>query len=121
MNIGSYFEIPVSDLERAMIFYSGVFECEFQRDSIHGNEMAFFPFRDGALGITGALAKGEIYKPSVSGTLVYLSTLDVERTLKKVLERGGEVLFPKTEVCNYGWVAEFKDCEGNRVALFQRK
>lgn len=120
-NVGSYFEIPVDDLERAMKFYSYVLGCEFSKDVIHGNEMAFFPFDNKAQGITGALAKGEIYRPSVSGTLIYLATADIEQALKRVTEKGGETLFPKTEVPNYGWVAEFKDSEGNRTALFQKK
>ena len=119
-NIGAYFEIPVSDINRAMKFYSAVFQCDFVKDNIHGNEMAFFPFDSSGTGITGALAKGDIYKPSVSGTLIYLSTGDIEATLAKIVGLGSEILFPKTEVQGYGWVAEFKDCEGNRVALFQR-
>jgi len=120
-NIGSYFEIPVNDLERAMKFYSFVFSCDFSLEVIHGNEMAFFPFNDGAPGITGALCKGEIYKPSIMGSLIYLHTSNIEETLKKVTEKHGEVLFPKTPVTGIGFVAEFKDCEGNRVALFQRQ
>lgn len=119
-NIGSYFEIPVENLDRAMKFYSSVFECSFEKDNIHGNEMAFFPFDQKSQGVTGALAKGETYKPSISGTLVYLSTTDLEKTIGKIAEAGGDILFPKTEVPSYGWVAEFKDSEGNRVGLFQR-
>jgi predicted enzyme related to lactoylglutathione lyase len=119
-NIGTYFEIPVNDLERAMKFYSHVFGCGFSKDVIHGNEMAFFPFNEGS-GITGALAKGDIYKPSTSGTLIYLATADIEDALRRIVEKGGEILFPKTEVPNYGWVAEFKDSEGNRIALFNKK
>jgi uncharacterized protein len=119
-NLGTYFEIPVVDLDRAMKFYSYVFECDFTEDQIHGNEMAFFPLEDRGIGISGALAKGEIYKPSTSGTLIYLSTPNLEVTIRKLAVVGGEILFPKTEVTGYGWVAEFKDCEGNRVALFQR-
>ncbi|MFZ4715438.1 MAG: VOC family protein [Bacteriovoracaceae bacterium] len=120
-NIGTYFEIPVNDLERAIKFYSYVFDCDFSKDVIHGNEMAFFAFDDKGPGITGALVKGEIYKPSISGTLIYLSTSNIEEALRKAKEKGGEVLFPKTDVPNYGSVAEFKDSEGNRTALFQKK
>jgi len=119
-NIGTYFEIPVNDLDRAMKFYSAVFSCDFSKEVIHGNEMAFFPFSGSGPGISGALAKGEIYKPSFTGTLIYLSTADVEKTLTLVTDQGGEVLFPKTPVPDLGFVAEFKDCEGNRVALFQK-
>ena len=120
-NIGTYFEIPVNDLDRAIKFYSAVFECEFTKETIHGNEMAFFPFDDQKAGITGGLAKGESYKPSLDGSLVYLSTKDIDGTLKRVLVAGGTTLFPKTLVPGLGYSAEFRDSEGNRVALFQRQ
>jgi predicted enzyme related to lactoylglutathione lyase len=120
-NIGSYFEIPATNLERAMTFYSSVFGCEFSRENIHGNEMALFPYNGDDSGITGALAKGEVYRPSTSGTLIYLSTVDIDKTLEKVKTHGGEILFPKTAAGEYGYVAEFKDVEGNRIALFEGK
>ena len=118
-NIGTYFEIPVSNLERAMKFYSEVFEVEFSRDNIHGNEMAFFPFFDSGEGITGALCQGEIYKPSTEGSLIYFSTTSIENHMNKAIELGGEQLFEKTLVPDLGYSAEFKDCEGNRIALFE--
>ena len=120
-NIGSYFEIPVTNLDRAIKFYSTVFGCDFSKEEIHGNQMALFPFNGKNSGITGALAKGEIYKPSTSGTLIYFSTNDIETTLEKVKSHGGEILFPKASAGKYGYVAEFKDIEGNRVALFENK
>ncbi len=120
-NIGSYFEIPVLDLDRAMKFYSSVFNCEFTKERIHGNEMALFPFNGNKPGITGALAKGEIYKPSTSGSLIYLSTSNIDKALEKITSQGGEILFPKTAAGEYGYVAEFKDLDGNRIALFESK
>ncbi len=119
-NLGSYFEIPVTDIERAISFYQSAFGVKFFRDTIHENEMAFFPLKKGSSGIAGALAKGQVYKPSTNGTLIYLNSENIDESLRKILELGGEVLFPKTEVASYGWVAEFKDCEGNRIALFQK-
>jgi predicted enzyme related to lactoylglutathione lyase len=65
------------------------------------------------------LAKGKTYKPSASGTLIYLATEDIEKTLEKVKSQGGEILFPKTAAGEYGFVAEFEDVEGNRIALFE--
>ena len=70
-NIGTYFEIPVTDLNRSIDFYSFVFGHEFLKDVIHNCEMAFFPFEEGA-GITGALGKGEIYKPFITSPLIEL-------------------------------------------------
>lgn len=112
-----YFEIPVLDIERAIQFYSAVFSFDFERDTIHGNEMAFFPLSEDNNGISGALAKGKIYQPTINGTLVYFRTEDINETLELALKNGGEVLFPITSNGEFGSVAEFKDCEGNRIAL----
>jgi len=38
-----YFEIPVSDLDRAVRFYTSVFAHDFERSQIDGYEMALFP------------------------------------------------------------------------------
>jgi predicted enzyme related to lactoylglutathione lyase len=56
-----YFEIPVNDIDRAMIFYQKVFGFQFERTSIDGNEMAMFPNVEDGFGISGALAKGDSY------------------------------------------------------------
>ena len=115
-----YFEIPVNDMDRAIEFYSTVFDFTFEKNIIDHNEMAFFPFEDGARGITGALAKGEIYIPTLQGILIYFSTNDIDLMLEKVITYGGEILYPKTSNGELGYVAEFKDCEGNRIALHQK-
>ena len=118
-NLGTYFEIPVNDMERAINFYSKVFDVEFSKETIHGCEMAFIPYSEGE-GISGSLAKGEIYKPSIEGSLIYLSTTSIDETMAKAIQNGGEELFPKTSVSELSFSAEFKDCEGNRIALFER-
>jgi len=91
-----YFEIPVNDMERAINFYKAVFHFDFAKEIIDNNEMALFPFTAGNSGITGALAKGEIYKPTKDG------------------------VDPKTDN-GIGFVAEFQDSEGNRIAIHQDK
>lgn len=115
-----YFEIPVNDIQRAVSFYSNVFEITFEMDEIDGNQMALFPFQEGVTGITGALAKGDIYKPTLSGTLIYFKCCDIDKTLSLATASGADILYPKT-ISNDGTyaVAEIKDCEGNRIALHQ--
>jgi predicted enzyme related to lactoylglutathione lyase len=120
MNPVVYFEIPVIDMNRAIDFYGGVFGFDFTQENIHGNEMAFFPLDSSLQGITGGLAKGEIYKPTKEGVLIYFFTQDIDKTLAHVLELGGMVLFPKTSAGKYGFVAEFQDSEGNRIGLSQK-
>jgi predicted enzyme related to lactoylglutathione lyase len=110
-------EIPVDDLDRAVRFYEVVFSFTLERAEVDGNEMAWFPTHDGAPGISGALAKGESYTPSINGTRIYFIVDDIDATLAKVHAAGGKTMYPKTSVGELGWVAEFEDCEGNRIAL----
>ena len=117
----SYFEIPVQDLEKAIKFYNSVFGFEFEKDDIDGNEMAFFPQLENGKGISGALAKGETYKPSKTGTLIYFDTENIDEILIKVGKNGGKTLYPKTSIGELGFVAEFEDCEGNKIGIHQNK
>jgi uncharacterized protein len=112
-----YFEIPVDDLDRATRFYGEVFGYAFERATVDGNEMAWFPIDDDAPGISGALAKGESYTPSTQGTRVYFSTDNIDDVLAKAYACGGRTLYPKTAIGELGWVAEFEDSEGNCIAL----
>lgn len=114
-----YFEIPVIDIERAISFYSAVFNYQFEKDVIDNNEMGLFPFADQTMGISGALAKGEIYRPTKNGVVIYFKTLDIDKTLIRVINNGGSILYPKTSNGPLGFVAEFEDSEGNRIALHQ--
>lgn len=115
-----YFEIPVTDLERAQEFYSHVFGFRFEKEMIDDYEMLLFPFEETGSGISGALAKGDVYQPTRKGIILYFRTQDIDLTLEKVLEKGGKILYPKTVNRKHGFaVAEFEDSEGNRIALHQ--
>ena len=114
-----YFEIPVRDMERAIQFYKSVFHFEFEKTIIDENEMALFPFTDTHLGISGALAKGKIYRPTKEGVLLYFKTETIEETLQLATKNGGKILYPKTSNGELGFVAEFEDSEGNRIGLHQ--
>ncbi|MEM7570019.1 MAG: VOC family protein [Pseudomonadota bacterium] len=59
----SYFEIPVSDMQRAVAFYSGVFEITLERTTLDGYEMALFP-DEGDRAANGALAKATSMSPA---------------------------------------------------------
>jgi predicted enzyme related to lactoylglutathione lyase len=117
-NFGAYFEIPVVDMDRAIVFYQSLLDIELERGSIHDYEMAFFPYEHDAVGISGALAKGDVYKPSIDGVFLYLQIEDIDATISKAVILGSEVLLDKTEAESC-FVAEIKDSEGNRICLKQ--
>ncbi|MGY4024939.1 VOC family protein [Aeromonas rivuli] len=121
MNIAMNFEIPVTDMARAIGFYSRVFGIPFERADIDDNEMALFPLCEGMAGCSGALAKGESYVPSLDGARIYLSVADIEQTMTRVLQCEGKILYPITQVSDGIRVAECQDCEGNRIALQQSR
>ncbi|MDR2274654.1 MAG: VOC family protein [Sphingobacterium sp.] len=120
-NPGVYFEIPVLDMERAVRFYHELFSFSFDLEEFDGIHMAYFPFEEKSLGITGALAKGEIYQPTHHGILLYLHIGDVMETLRKAEKLGAKILYPATFHEELGFaVAEIEDSEGNRIGLHQR-
>ncbi|MBW3521046.1 VOC family protein [Chryseobacterium sp. NKUCC03_KSP] len=115
-----YFEIPVTNIERAEKFYMNVFNFKFEKEIIDDHEMMLFPFEETQSGISGALAKGDVYKPTKDGVIIYFKTQNIDSTLKKVLENKGKILYPKTVNEKHGFaVAEFEDSEGNRIALHE--
>jgi uncharacterized protein len=121
MNAVTYFEIPVTDMERATRFYEAVFELDLERQKIDGYDMALFPFAPDAPGATGALAKGDVYVPAKAGPVVYFGVDDIEALLSRALASGGKVLYPKKDVGQFGFVAEFEDSEGNRIAVHSKR
>ncbi len=114
-----HFEIPVLDIDRAVDFYSKAFETELRKENMDGYEMAFFKYDDTKYGSGGALVKGDVYKPSKEGVFVYFGVDSIENTLKLVQANGGKTLYEKKSIGEQGFVAEFEDLEGNRIALHE--
>jgi predicted enzyme related to lactoylglutathione lyase len=117
VNPVGWFEIPVTDMARAVAFYEHVFGVKLALHDMGPLQMAWFPMQNGEYGATGTLVKNENYKPSHAGTLVYFTAADIDATLQRVTERGGKVLRARTGIGEYGFVGHFEDSEGNRVAL----
>jgi uncharacterized protein len=112
-----YFEIPVTDMDRAVAFYSAVFGYDFTRETVDGYEMALFAYDPNGHGASGALAKGDVYVPSKKGTILYFRVAEIDPVLTRAVAKGGKVLYPKKSIGALGFVAEFQDSEGNRIAI----
>ncbi|NEQ42955.1 MAG: VOC family protein [Leptolyngbya sp. SIOISBB] len=114
-----YFEIPVSNLERAIGFYEHVFDVSLKHTKVDGYEMALFPEVLEDMGASGALAKGDVYVPGKAGPVLYFSVLSIDEILARLESVSGMVLYPKKAIGNDEFVAEIEDSEGNRIALHQ--
>lgn len=119
-----WFEIPVSDMDRAVAFYQTVLGVTLERHMMGSLEMAWFPWVQGSMGSAGALVKHDWYTPSRDGVLVYFTAFsgDVDVELGRVEVAGGKVVVPKKKISDeYGSMAVLEDTEGNRVALHARE
>ena len=121
INLANWFEIPVKDLDRAVKFYEKVFDVKLSSEEMGGMKMALFPFTQDAPGAAGALIKGESYEPSHAGTVVYFSVDDIPETLRRINANNGKTVMPKTGIGQYGFIAQYEDTEGNRLAIHSMK
>lgn len=122
-NAVNWFEIPVKNFDRAKTFYEALYQAEMSVSELPDFKikMAFFP-SDMELGaIGGSIVKGPNYKPSKIGALVYLNGGDdLSVILARVEESGGEIVMQKTSLGSNGFMAQFLDTEGNKLALHSR-
>lgn len=124
-NMVGWFEIPVSNMGRAIAFYEEVFDVTMNHQHMGPLEMAWFPFKEDGSGSPGSLVyHKDFYKPSADGVLIYLTAHsgDLENELSKVESAGGKILQHKKQISEeYGFMALIIDSEGNRVALHSRQ
>lgn len=124
-NMVGWFEIPVTEMGRAVKFYESVFEIKLKRQQFGPIDMAWFPFLEDAVGSPGALVHNtEFYKPSENGVLIYFTAFsgDLETELKRAETAGAKIIMPKKLISDeIGFMGLFRDTEGNRVALHSRK
>ncbi len=112
----NWFEIPVTNIERAVQFYNAVLDIQLELMGAMGATTAFFPYETDGVG--GSLTMGDGYVPSQTGPVVYLNGgQNLSTVLDRVAAAGGEVLLPKTGIGENGYIAFFLDTEGNKIGL----
>jgi hypothetical protein len=113
----SLFEIPATDITRAVNFYQAILDINIEKMELPGMEMGIFPYEEQI--VTGVIMKGEDYTPSSNGPTIYLNCGDnLQTILDKVEINGGKVIVPKTAHADgSGFFALFIDSEGNKLGL----
>lgn len=114
-----HIELLSGDRQRARRFYGDVFG--WRLDDIPGADYTMVTTsEDGIRGGLGGLAQATGTAPAAPrGIVPYIRPDDFEATLEKVVQAGGEVVIPKTDVMGYGWFAHFRDPDGNVVGLWE--
>ena len=122
VNVITWFEIPVSDIERAKKFYETILDIEMIKRIDGIDEAVFFPFNPNVVQatsgrVTGVLSKSERNSPSGHGTLVYINASpNIQNVLDRVVNAGGKILAPKMQI-PAGFIATIIDSEGNKIGL----
>lgn len=121
-NIITWFEIPVTDIDRAKKFYETILDIEMVERADGNDEAVFFPFNPSIIQatsgrVTGVLSKSERNSPSGNGTVVYINASPgIQKVLDKVEQAGGKIIAPKTQI-PAGYIAIIIDSEGNKIGL----
>lgn len=116
-NAINWFEIPVSDIDRACRFYGSILDTTLTPSAMCDGQVAVLPYAEGSVG--GSLFQHAELQPAAQGTLVYLNGGDdLSIILGRISAAGGSVALPKTQITpEIGYMALFIDSEGNRVGL----
>lgn len=104
-----HFEIPSDNPERLKEFYNKAFDWNFQSWGDQDYHFAMTGDRAG-LGIDGAILKRESPHQPVVNTIGVES---VDSAVAKIEANGGSIIVPKQQIGDMGYVAYFKDPEGN--------
>ena len=121
-NAVTWFEVPVSNFDRAKKFYSAIYDYQMPETMVGPVRMGFFLYEQQSGRVGGAICFGQGYVPSLQGSLIYLNGgQDLNVVLSRVEKAGGKVLLAKTLIApEHGYFARFLDTEGNLIALHSR-
>lgn len=116
----THFAIHIDDMERAKNFYDNVFEWGFnsygQDDFL---QIKADRSEDGEL--IGAIQSRKYFPVSekIIGLECTIGVENIDETIEKVKNSGGQIFMPKTAIPYVGYIAKFLDTEGNQICGMQ--
>ena len=112
-----WFDIFVSDLNRAKKFYETVFNIQLADFPAEWGKQSGFPFENEGQNITGALVEKEDFVAIANNTIVYFASEDCVTEEARVENAGGKIIRPKMSIGEFGYVSMLMDTEGNTIGL----
>ncbi len=109
-----HIEIVSKDPRASGEFYKDVFGWKIDIDE--NFDYVQFSADPGTGGAFPQADEAQNMKPG--DVVLYIGVDDIESTLARIEQRGGQTLVPKTEIPGIGWFAIFNDSTGNRMALY---
>ncbi|PKP45007.1 MAG: hypothetical protein CVT95_09815 [Bacteroidetes bacterium HGW-Bacteroidetes-12] len=133
MDMICWIEIPTENIKRAINFYKGVFNCDFDYQVFNDIGYAFFKGNGDAF--KGTLVESKTFKPGDGILLFFKVEGFMTSALKNVPLFGGKIIHEKTMIKNIvnettnaiinnyidgkvGYYAKIEDSEGNVMVLY---
>jgi uncharacterized protein len=111
-----HFEIPADNADRAIEFYKKAFGWSVHKWEGPMDYWLVDTGPDNAPGICGGLMVRSRPDESVVNTIGVEST---DEAVKAIESAGGVIVMPKMAVPGVGWMAYFRDTEGNTFGVMQ--
>ena len=116
-----WFEIYVSDMQRAKSFYEKMLDTkltELPNPTDDGAEMFAFPMdMKSENRASGSLVKMEGVEVGKNSTVVYFMSEDCSLEESRVVDAGGRIIKPKISIGDFGFMVLAYDTEGNMIGI----
>ncbi len=110
-----HFEVPADDPDRLIAFYRDVFGWEIHKWDGPMDYWLVVTGESGTPGIDGGIARRQ---PGAT-VAMSLDVPSVDEYAGKIESAGGAIIVPKMAVPGVGWLAYFKDTEGNVFGIME--
>lgn len=110
-----HFEIPCNDPEKTMSFFKEAFNWTFQ-EFIPGEYWSAVTGEEGKPGINGGIMKKKDPNQPIANSI---DVVNMDETIVKIEKAGGQIVVPKMPIPTVGWLAYFKDPDGNIHGIYQ--
>lgn len=110
-----HFEIPCDNPEKTMKFFQEAFGWTFQQ---FGTEQYWVVMTgdEKSPGINGGLMKRQNPGQPIANSI---DVANIDEHIKKIEAAGGTIVVPKMPIPTVGWLAYFKDPDGNIHGVYQ--
>jgi predicted enzyme related to lactoylglutathione lyase len=111
-----HFEIPAELPERAVKFYSDVFGWQIQKWQGPQEYWLITTGPKDQMGIDGGILQRRDPSQPVIDTIAVES---LDATVATIEKHGGKIIIPRKPIPGVGWLAYFKDTEGNMFGVLE--
>jgi len=116
MNRVVHFEISAEKAEEVITFYQNTFNWRFEKWEGPMEYWLIMTGDEKTPGIDGGLKKRDEMGTNTVNTIDIAS---IDESIEKIRKNGGESIVPKMAVPGIGWMAYFKDPQGNAFGIMQ--